>query len=104
MNWNFTSWIGCSLNYQPQPIEAIFMDLAKELNAFGHVLALRVFPENDFAPYRSIWHRTPDGTWSIYVDGPRVDTACPRYFGAAPGTWRFKRCSNLSIDVKQGAL
>ena len=23
----------------------------------GHVLALRVFPENDFAPYRTIWHR-----------------------------------------------
>lgn len=49
----------------------------------GHVLALRVFPENDFGPYRSLWHRTPDGNWSIYVDGPRVDTGCPRYFGAA---------------------
>ena len=49
----------------------------------GHVLALRVFPENDFAPYITIWHRTPDGTWSIYVDGPRHDTACPRYYGAA---------------------
>ncbi|MCO8245363.1 hypothetical protein [Haladaptatus sp. AB643] len=49
----------------------------------GHVLALRVFPENDFAPYKTIWHRTPDGTWSIYVDGPRHDTACPRYYGAA---------------------
>lgn len=49
----------------------------------GHVLALRVFPVNDFAPYRTIWHRTPDGAWSIYVDGPRLDIACPRYFGAA---------------------
>ncbi|MFB6189531.1 MAG: hypothetical protein ABEI57_06575 [Halapricum sp.] len=49
----------------------------------GHVLALRVFPENDFAPYVTIWHRTPEGTWSIYVDGPRHDTACPRYYGAA---------------------
>ncbi|GAC1491129.1 MAG: hypothetical protein NVS1B9_12470 [Solirubrobacteraceae bacterium] len=49
----------------------------------GHVLALRVFPENDFAPYRSLWHRDPDGRWSIYVDGPRLDTACPRYFGPA---------------------
>ena len=27
----------------------------------GHVLALRVFPENDFAPYVTIWHQTPDG-------------------------------------------
>ena len=43
----------------------------------GHVLALRVFPENDFSPYRTVWHRDPSGRWSIYVDGPRLDTACP---------------------------
>lgn len=49
----------------------------------GHVLALRVFPENDFAPYRTIWHRDPGGRWAIYVDGPRLDTACPRYYGRA---------------------
>jgi hypothetical protein len=49
----------------------------------GHVLALRVFPQNDFAPYRTIWHRTPEGAWSIYVDGPRLDIACPRYFSSA---------------------
>ncbi len=49
----------------------------------GHVLALRVFPENDFAPYSTLWHRDPAGRWSIYVDGPSLDTACPRYYGAA---------------------
>lgn len=49
----------------------------------GHVLALRVFPENDFAPYRTVWHRDPEGQWSIYVDGPRIDAACPRYYGPA---------------------
>jgi hypothetical protein len=49
----------------------------------GHVLALRVFPENDFGPYRTVWHRDPGGRWSIHVDGPRLDTACPRYYGAA---------------------
>ena len=49
----------------------------------GHVLALRVFPENDFGPYRTVWHRDPAGRWSIYVDGPRLDTACPRYYGPA---------------------
>jgi hypothetical protein len=49
----------------------------------GHVLALRVFPQNDFAPYRTLWHRTPEGEWSIYYDGPRADTTCPRYYGAA---------------------
>jgi hypothetical protein len=49
----------------------------------GHVLALRVFPESDFGSYRSLWHRSPSGSWSIFVDGPRLDTACPRYYGAA---------------------
>jgi hypothetical protein len=49
----------------------------------GHVLALRVFPENDFAPYRTVWHRDPAGAWAIYVDGPRLEAACPRYYGPA---------------------
>lgn len=49
----------------------------------GHVLALRVFPENDFSPYRMLWHRDPKGRWSIYVDGQHLDTACPRYYGPA---------------------
>jgi len=49
----------------------------------GHVLALRVFPENDFSPYRTLWHRDPEGRWSIYVDGSQLDTACPRYYGQA---------------------
>jgi hypothetical protein len=49
----------------------------------GHVLALRVFPQNPFAPYRTVWHRDPGGAWSIYADAPRLDIACPRYYGAA---------------------
>jgi hypothetical protein len=49
----------------------------------GDVLALRVFPQNDFSPYRALWHRDPAGRWAIYVDGARLDTACPRYFGPA---------------------
>jgi hypothetical protein len=49
----------------------------------GHYLALRVFPENDFAANNTVWHRDPEGRWSIYVDGPRADTACPRYYGPA---------------------
>ncbi len=57
----------------------------------GHVLGLRVFPQNDFAPYRALWHRDPGGRWSIYVDGPRLDTACPRYFGAACHVTGFAR-------------
>ncbi|MCW9706111.1 hypothetical protein [Fodinibius salsisoli] len=49
----------------------------------GHVLALRVFPENDFAPYSTIWHCSPEGVWSIFADTPRLDIACPRYYSAA---------------------
>ncbi|MFE2009050.1 hypothetical protein [Streptomyces sp. NPDC059491] len=49
----------------------------------GHVLALRVFPQSSFGPYRTVWHRTPEGRWSIHVDGPRPDLACPRYYGPA---------------------
>jgi hypothetical protein len=57
----------------------------------GHVLALRVFPENSFAPYVTVWHRDPEGRWSIYVDGPRLDIACPRYYGAACAHTAFAR-------------
>jgi hypothetical protein len=49
----------------------------------GHVLALRVFPVNDFAPYVTVWHRDAEGTWTIYYDAPRSDVACPRYYGPA---------------------
>lgn len=49
----------------------------------GHVLALRVFLENSFAPYRTVWHRDPAGRWAIYADAPRLDVACPRYYGQA---------------------
>ncbi|MFK4222454.1 hypothetical protein [Streptomyces sp. NPDC019890] len=57
----------------------------------GHVLALRVFPESSFGPYRTVWHRDPSGRWSIYVDGERLDTACPRYYGAACGHTGYAR-------------
>lgn len=49
----------------------------------GHTLGLRVWPQNDFAPYASVWHRTPDGDWEIYSDGPLVKATCPRYWGPA---------------------
>ncbi len=47
--------------------------------ASGHVLALRVFAQTDFGPYRSLWHRDPAGAWTIFVDGVAVGEACPRY-------------------------
>jgi hypothetical protein len=49
----------------------------------GHVLALRVFPQSSFGPYRTVWHRDPQGRWSIHADARRVEHACPRYYGRA---------------------
>ncbi len=60
----------------------------------GHLLALRVSPQNPFGAYVSVWHRPPDGEWSIFVDGPSLDTACPRYWG--PATERA-RCSTIDV-------
>jgi hypothetical protein len=54
----------------------------------GHVLALRVFPEGTFGPNRSVWHRDPQGAWTIAYDAPRADMACPRYFGPAASSQR----------------
>lgn len=74
----------------------------------GHYLALRVFPENDFAPYKAVWHRDAEGRWSIFVDGPRLDTACPRYFGPACAhvgyaeidlTWTGPMALRVTIDA-----
>jgi len=77
----------------------------------GHVLALRNFPENDFGPYRTLWHRDPGGHWSIYVDGPRLDTACPRYYGPACDFTGFGRLdvewvgpATLSVHMDSPAL
>ena len=60
----------------------------------GDLLALRVAPQNPFAPYASVWHRSRGGEWSIFVDGPALETACPRYWG--PVT---RRTALASIEV-----
>lgn len=60
----------------------------------GHVLALRVMPENDFALFQAVWHRTPAGAWSMYVDAPHHEVFCPRLFGPALAASR-----RASIDV-----
>lgn len=61
----------------------------------GHVLGLRVMPENDFAPYRSVWHRTPAGDWSIYLDAPRLDIGCGRYYSSGA-----RRVEHADIKVR----
>jgi hypothetical protein len=64
----------------------------------GHVLALRVFPESDAGPYRSIWHRDPEGNWYLYVHGPHLNTACPRYYGAGSKSVEFaSRLTDLAF-------
>jgi hypothetical protein len=49
----------------------------------GDVLALRRFPASSFGPgYDSVWHRTPEGEWTIYTTiAPEL--SCPRFYGAA---------------------
>ena len=73
----------------------------------GHVLALRVFPQSSFGPYRTLWHRDPEGRWSIHVDGGRVEHACPRYYAPAceyVGTaridlgWTGPRTLHVTLD------
>jgi hypothetical protein len=51
--------------------------------ASGHYLALRDFPATSIGPgYRAVWHRAPDGFWTIHTTVP-WQYSCPRYFGAA---------------------
>ena len=51
--------------------------------AGGHYLVLRRWPSNPFErPYSSVWHRTPDGHWTFYVDAA-ANASCPRYADVA---------------------
>ncbi len=60
----------------------------------GDLLGLRVWPQSDFGPYVSVWHRTPDGDWSIYSDGLSLETTCSRYWNPA-----IQQASLTNIDV-----
>ena len=54
----------------------------------GHYLALRDMVASSVGPaYRSIWHRDPDGNWTMYVTGA-PEWTCPRYFGSATSVVR----------------
>lgn len=51
--------------------------------ASGHYLALRHFTASSFGPaYRSVWHRDPDGRWTVYADQP-PEVSCARFLGPA---------------------
>ncbi|HET6627840.1 MAG TPA: hypothetical protein VFG63_15725 [Nocardioidaceae bacterium] len=74
----------------------------------GHVLALRVFPQSSFGPYRTVWHRDPAGRWSIHADARHIELACPRYYAPAcehvgPAriglTWTGPRELRITMDA-----
>lgn len=49
----------------------------------GHYLALRNMLGSSVGPaFRAIWHRTPQGQWTIYTTAS-AEVSCQRYFGAA---------------------
>lgn len=49
----------------------------------GHVLCLRCWPASSFGPgYHSVWHRAPDGAWTVY-HSVAPELSCPRFVGAA---------------------
>lgn len=51
--------------------------------ASGDVLALRRFPASSAGHgYTSVWHRSPDGRWTMYQD-VGVNIGCGKYFSAA---------------------
>jgi hypothetical protein len=51
--------------------------------ATGDVIAFRCFTTSSIGPpYRSLWHRRPDGRWSMHTN-VEPSRACPRYFGPA---------------------
>lgn len=49
----------------------------------GHILALRRFAASSIGPaYTSVWHRTPEGSWTFFQN-TAPQQACSRYFGSA---------------------
>ena len=75
--------------------------------ASGHYLALRDFVATSVGPaYRAIWHRDPQGRWTIHTTGA-PELTCPRYFGSVTATaevpgidvsWR----DDHTLDVRLG--
>ena len=50
--------------------------------ASGHYLALREMVATSVGPaYRAIWHRDPEGRWTIHTT-QAPELTCPRYFGS----------------------
>lgn len=51
--------------------------------AGGDYLALRHFTASSFGPgYRAVWHRDPEGRWTVYADAAPAES-CARFLGPA---------------------
>lgn len=75
--------------------------------AGGHYLAFRDMLASSVGPaYRAVWHRDPDGRWTIFTTvAPEV--SCPRYFGAATAVERVPAIDvawpdEATLDVSMG--
>lgn len=77
----------------------------------GDILCLRRFPVSTFGPgYVSVWHRSPDGAWTVYTTiSPEL--SCPRFIGAAVSrvvqtevTADWTGPSELTVAVPEAAL
>jgi hypothetical protein len=76
--------------------------------ASGHVLAMRKMHSSDGPKYNSVWHRSPDGAWTMWSD---VDPSqsCPRYWGndlqraiQAPIDISWPGPSRMTVKVDDG--
>ena len=75
--------------------------------ASGHYLALRDMVASSVGPaYRTIWHRDPQGSWTIHTT-TEPGLSCPRYFGAATAiapasridvSWRNDHALEVQLD------
>lgn len=66
--------------------------------ADGHYLALRDMVATSIGPaYRTLWHRTPVGRWTIFTT-TTPELSCPRYFGAATATEQVPAIDTAWLD------
>ncbi len=73
----------------------------------GHYLAFRDMLASSLgAAYRTIWHRDPQGRWTIFTNTD-PNLSCPRYFGAVTAVERVPAievtwADDWTLDVSMG--
>ena len=78
--------------------------------ASGHVLAMRKMHSSDGPKYESVWHRSPDGDWTMWSD-VEPSRSCPRYWGndvqwaiRAPLDISWPGPSRMTVKVDEGRV